>query len=60
MTPPPGDLALTAAVPAPAPPVNKTVGLPPSEAAKEAEGKAAIENAIGEALKEEQKAAAPK
>jgi hypothetical protein len=40
--------------------VNKTVGLPPSEAAKEAEGKAAIENAIGEALKEEQKAAAPK
>jgi cyclophilin family peptidyl-prolyl cis-trans isomerase len=56
----PPTVAEPAAVPAPAPPVNKTVGLPPSEAAKEAEGKAAIENAIGEALKEEQKAAAPK
>lgn len=53
-------VAAPAAAPAAAPSVNKTVGLPPSEAAKEAEGKAAIENAIGEALKEEQKAAAPK
>ena len=49
-----------AAAPVAAPSVNETVGLPPSEAAKEAEGKAAIENAIGEALKDEQKAAAPK
>ena len=59
---PPVDQPIAAAptaAPSAAPSVN-TVGLPPSEAAKEAEGKAAIENAIGEALKEEQKAAAPK
>jgi cyclophilin family peptidyl-prolyl cis-trans isomerase len=53
-------VAAPAAAPAATPSVNKTVGLPPSEVAQEAEGKAAIENAIGEALKEEQKAAAPK
>ena len=47
--------AVTPAVPS----VNRAVGLPPSEAAKEAENKAAIENAIGDALKEEQKAAPP-
>ena len=57
--PAPEAAAPAAAAPA-APAVNKTVGLPPSEAAKEAEGKAAIENVIGDALKEEQKAAAPK
>ena len=50
-----------AAAPEPAPaPVAETVAIPASEAAREAKGKAAIEAAIGEALKQEQAAEQPK
>jgi cyclophilin family peptidyl-prolyl cis-trans isomerase len=63
----PAVAAAPAALPAPAPPpapAVATVPLPASsadvEAAKQAEGKAAIEAAIGQALKEEQKTPKPK